>query len=518
MSGGDGARALVIDGCSLTAGDTARAARARPGELELSLDPDARERMLASRRLVLEAVGRGDAIYGITTGFGALSHKPVAKGDLEALQLNLVRSHCAGAGDPFSREDARAIMAVRAHCLAAGRSGCDPRCAELVLDLMNADVVPPIPEKGSVGASGDLAPLAHLALCLVGEGECRLGGETLPAAEALRRIGRSPLKLGPKDGLALINGTAVMTALGALAVHDAEGLAKAADVAAAMTLDGTLGSLAPFDPRIHRLRPHPGQIESARNVAALLQGSEMLESHRDCGKVQDPYSLRCAPQVHGAFRQTLRHAARVVGTELDSVTDNPLVLAEDGEALSGGNFHGQCPALAMDYLAMGLCDLGNISERRTEKLMNPVFSGLPPFLAAEGGLNSGLMIAQVAAAALASENRGLARPASTDNASTSTDKEDHVSMGVTAGRKLREVVFNTGRILAIEVLCASQALHLRRPLRTSPALEACLAAVRSRVPPLDTDRVLKKDVDEIAALVEDGTLVRAAEERAGRLA
>jgi histidine ammonia-lyase len=408
-------------------------------------------------------------------------------------------------------------MLLRAATLARGTSGVRLETLEHLLALLNAGVHPVIPSQGSVGASGDLAPLAHLALALIGEGTCRHDGRTLAAGEALAAAGIEPLVLAPKEGLTLINGTQMMTATSGLALCEALRLAKAADVVTALSLDALKGTDAAFDPRIHAARPHPGQRASAGNLARLLHGSAIRESHRGCGKVQDAYSLRCAPQVHGACRDALAYVERTLVTEMNASTDNPLVFAEDGDVVSGGNFHGEPVALAADVLALATAELGSISERRIERLVNPTLSELPAFLTPEGGVQSGLMIAHVTAAALASENKVLAHPGSADSIPTSANKEDHVSMGATSARKAVRVVANVRRILAIEMIAACQALEFLKPLKSSDALEAVRAAVREVVPAYDEDRFLSPEIEVVATLVADGRLLTRAEAECGRL-
>jgi histidine ammonia-lyase len=383
--------------------------------------------------------------------------------------------------------------------------------------MVNAGVHPLVPEQGSVGASGDLAPLAHLALALVGEGSCRAGGRVRPSVEALREAGLAPVVLEAKEGLALINGTQLMAALTGLALVEAWRLARTADVTGALTLDALKGTDVAFDPRIHAARPHPGQAASARNLRALLKGSAIRDSHRDCGKVQDAYSLRCIPQVHGAVRDGLGFVGSIVDVEINAATDNPMVFAETSELLSGGNFHGEPVALAADVLAIAVAELGSIAERRVERLVNPALSDLPAFLTREGGLHSGLMLAQVTAAALASENKTLAHPACVDSIPTSANKEDHVSMGVTAARKAVRAVANTRRILAIEAIAACQALEFHRPLTTSPPLEAAYNRLRAKIPPLERDRVLSTDMEEAAEMVRTGALAAEAASVCGTL-
>ncbi len=508
---------LVLNGQNLTIDQVYQVAFAEVGSLELTIDSKAMEKMNASRAFVFDVVKKGKPVYGINTGFGALSSKHIEEKDLAQLQVNLIRSHCTGVGRPFSKEITRAIMLLRANCLISGFSGVEPSTVELLLHFLEKHITPVVPEKGSVGASGDLAPLSHIALALIGEGEVEVDGKILNSKLAIEVTGKKPAVLGPKDGLALINGTACMAALGALAVYEARQIMKLADIATAMTLDGVKGTSAAYNPKISSLKPHKGQIAAVHNLNLLLANSPLKDSHPDCGKVQDPYSLRCVPQVHGACRQTLTHAEEVINTELNAVTDNPLIFVETGEVISGGNFHGEALALVMDYLAMGVAEICNISERRIEKMMNPTFSDLPAFLTKNSGLNSGLMIAHVTAAALVSENKYLCHPASVDSVPTSTDKEDHVSMGVTAGRKLHEVISNAKSVLAIEFLCNTQALDLQRPLKSSRALEAAYTIIRKHVDTIGEDRIFYKDINNIIKLINTGEILSAVEEHIGVL-
>jgi histidine ammonia-lyase len=506
--------ALSVDGARLDLDDLeAVARRAR----SVALAPGARAAVAASRRVVDDAVARGAVVYGVTTGFGSFADVRIPLDHLRELQLNLLRSHAAGVGDPIGEEETRALMLLRANVLARGFSGVRPETLDLLIAMLNRRVHPIVPSRGSVGASGDLAPLAHLALALVGEGECRFEGRPLPTADALRAAALSPVVLEPKEGIALINGTQLMTALAALALADAGRLARSADMVGALTLDALEGTDVAFDERIHAARPHPGQASSARNLRRLLEGSAVRASHRDCGKVQDAYSLRCMPQVHGAVRDALDYVGRTVAVELNAATDNPMVFADTGEILSGGNFHGQPVAIAADVLAIAVAELGAISERRTERLVNPALSGLPAFLAREGGLHSGLMMAQVTAAALASENKVLAHPASVDSIPTSAGKEDHVSMGATAAHKAAQVVAHTRRILAVELIAAAEALEFRRPLRSSPALEAVHARLRADVPPHERDRVLGPEIEATSRRLVAGDFLAAAEGVCGTL-
>jgi histidine ammonia-lyase len=506
--------ALLIDGGSLDFAGLE--AVARDGR-QVALHETARAAVSASRRVVDAAVARGDVVYGVTTGFGSFAEVRIPDDRLRELQVNLVRSHAAGVGSPLEAAETRALMLLRANVLAKGFSGVRLETLERLVAVLNRGLLPVVPSQGSVGASGDLAPLAHLALVLIGEGECVVEGRRRSAAEALASVGLEPLVLEPKEGLALVNGTQLVTALAGLALCDAERLVRAADVIGALSLDALQGTDVAFDPRIHAARPHPGQAAVARNLRRLLSGSALRESHRDCGRVQDAYSLRCMPQVHGAVRDTLAHAARVVAVEMNAATDNPMVFAETGEILSGGNFHGQPVALAADLVAIVAAELGTISERRTERLVNPALSGLPAFLAREGGLHSGLMLAQVTAAALASESKTLAHPASVDSIPTSAGKEDHVSMGPTAAWKAARVVQNAARVLAIELLAACEAIEFHRPTRSSAPLEAVHALVRRQVSSHGSDRALSPEIEALAALVRSGAVAAAAQGACGTL-
>jgi histidine ammonia-lyase len=507
-----------LNGTNLTINELAYISKAKPGEIKLSISPDALKKMHSSRKVVLDIVDKGKPVYGINTGFGALASKQINKEDLSQLQYNLIRSHCTGVGKPFSKEITRAIMLSRANCLIQGFSGVTPETIELLLDFINLGIHPVIPEKGSVGASGDLAPLSHIALALIGEGEVEYQGKILRSDFVLHNLNKKPASLGAKDGLALINGTSVMLALGSLALVEAKRIVKYADIISSLTLDAVRGTASAFDLRISQLKPQPGQLDVSKNLLKLISGSEIVISHKDDGKVQDPYSLRCIPQVHGACRQTIRHAEEVLNIELNSVTDNPLVFAETGDVVSGGNFHGEALALCMDYLAMGLSEICNIAERRVEKMMNPSFSDLPAFLTKNSGLNSGLMIAHVTMAALASENKYLCHPASVDSIPTSTDKEDHVSMGVTSGRKLHEVISNVQHGLAIELLCNTQGIEFLRPLKTSSPLEKVITLVRKHVEPIKEDRVFHKDIEHLTRLIQTDEMLLEVESTIGTLA
>ena len=469
----------------------------------IGISADAAARVDASRAVV-DRKARGDEpVYGINTGFGSFAEVKIAPEALDALQLNLLRSHAAGVGRPLPVRAVRASMALRANVLAKGFSGIRLATLEALVALLNRRVHPVVPSRGSVGASGDLAPLAHLALVLVGEGEATVGDDPRPVrgAEALARAGLRALALGPKEGLALINGTQVSTAVLALALAGAEQLARAADIAAALSIDALRGSIHPFEARIHQARPFRGQIASAGNIERLLRGSAINASHAHCGRVQDAYSLRCAAQVHGATRDALAFARQTVDIEANAATDNPMVFADTGDIVSGGNFHGQPIAIAADLVAAALVPLATISERRTDRLVDPTLSGLPAFLTREGGLRSGLMLAQVTAAAVASELKGLAHPSGVDTIPTSANKEDHVSMSMTAALKAERSVTRAREVVAIEVLCACQAIDLLAPLTTSPALARVHALVRSRVPTLDDDRAPAPDIDAIARAI-----------------
>ncbi|MBU6450759.1 MAG: histidine ammonia-lyase [Cyanobacteria bacterium REEB67] len=453
----DAVRELALDGHSLTLAEVEAVAR---GRMSVSLSPAAQAQIDHSRSIVDHFLEKRTVVYGITTGFGKFKDVFIPPEQTEQLQRNFLASHACGVGPAFDQATTRAITLLRANALAKGFSGIRREVVDLLTALLNSGVHPIIPEQGSVGASGDLAPLAHLALVLTGEGQAVYKGQTMSGRQALEKAGLQPVVLKAKEGLALTNGTQVMAALGCLTVMEAERLAKVADIIGAMSLEAQLGSCKAFSPLIHNVRPHPGQQKSARNLIRLLEESELMESHKDCPMVQDAYSLRCMPQVHGASRQAFQHAREVLEIEINSATDNPLVF--EGEVISGGNFHGQPLALIMDYLSIALAELANISERRTERLVNPALSnGLPPFLTNDGGLNSGLMIAQYTAAALVSENKSLAHPASVDSIPTSANQEDHVSMGTIGARKARNILINVRRVLAIELLCAAQGLDLR---------------------------------------------------------
>ena len=496
---------VFLDGDSLALGELlAIADDCTP----VALSPRAVTRVDAARAVVDDKAAGDEAVYGINTGFGALAETRIPREALGALQLNLLRSHAAGVGDMLPVRAVRASMVLRANVLAKGYSGIRRSTLELLIELINRRVHPRVPSRGSVGASGDLAPLAHLCLVLIGEGEATVGDEStvLPGRDALRRAGLEPATLMPKEGLALINGTQPSTALAALALLGSERLARAADIAAALSIDALRGSARPFDARIHAARPHPGQQLSAANVSALLAGSAINQSHEHCGRVQDAYSLRCAAQTHGAARDALAFARATLTTEMNGATDNPMVFAGDGEIVSGGNFHGAPVAIAADLLVIALAQLVNISERRSDRLVDPSLSDLPAFLTPDSGLHSGYMLAQVTAAALASEIKTLAHPASVDTIPTSANREDHVSMSMGAALKAERALELATRVVAVEILCACQAIDLLAPLTTSAALARVHARVRAMVPRLAGDRPPAPDIEAISKMIADGSL------------
>ena len=491
------------------------------------LSPQAELRITRARAVIDEIVAAGDAapsVYGVNTGFGFLADVRISAREIAALQRNLIRSHAVGVGPALASEVVRAMLLLRAVTLSRGHSGVRPVIVERLCDFLNRGIHPVVPSRGSVGASGDLAPLAHLALALIGEGEVACddmdSGRPEPAAAALARHGLCAVELSAREGLALVNGTQCMTAIGALAVHDALQACRLADITGAMSLEALLGTPRAFDARIQAVRPHPGQAASAANLRRLLADSAIVESHRGCAKVQDAYSLRCMPQVHGASRDALNYAETVLLREMASATDNPLIFpalsaAEPEAIISGGNFHGQPVALALDFAAIATAELASIAERRIEQLMNPhTSSGLPAFLTPSSGLNSGFMMAHVTAAALVSDNKILAHPASVDSIPTSAGREDHVSMGVHAADKLQRVVDNVRNVLAIELLCAAQGLHLRQPLQPNPALQAGYRVLRQSVPALDEDRPLYRDIAAARGVLDGGEFLHAVQKSA----
>jgi histidine ammonia-lyase len=497
---------LVLDGQALTLDEIDAVAHAG---LRVEVAADALRRVAESRGLIERILAAGETVYGVNTGFGKLADVHVRGDKLAELQINLVRSHAGGVGQPLAEAEVRAMVALRANVLAKGFSGVRPELLELLVAMLNAGVHPMIPEKGSVGASGDLAPLAHLALVVVGEGEAFYRGERMAGGEALRRAGLKPVQLTAKEGLALLNGTQAMTAVGALSVARARRVAELCDLSGAMSLEALKGTPAAFDERIQKARPHAGQIAAAAHLLRLLEGSEIRESHRQGDtRVQDAYCLRCMPQVHGAVRGVLEHVTGVLETEAGSATDNPLVFpGADAAVISGGNFHGAPLSYAFDYAAIAMTDLAGITERRIDRLLNPdINEGLPAFLAMDPGLSSGFMIAQIVAAALINECQVLAHPSSTGSIPTDGGKEDHVSMGMTGAIKLRQIVEHVERVLGIELMCAAQALEFRRPLRSSARIEEAQAVIRGVVPRLERDRVLAGDIEAMAGAVRGGVL------------
>ncbi|MBI2395772.1 MAG: histidine ammonia-lyase [Deltaproteobacteria bacterium] len=494
---------------------------------KVGLADDARAQVVAARAAIDALAAGGDAapnVYGVNTGFGALSETRIGAADIRRLQRNLIRSHCCGVGAALPTEVVRGMLLLRAQVLAMGHSGVRDLVVDRLCAMLNRGVHPRVPSQGSVGASGDLAPLAHLALTLIGEGEAELDGVVMPSAEALAKAGISPIELEAKEGLALINGTQYMTAIGALSVLDGEALARVADVAGAMSVEALLGSRRPFDERLMAVRPHPGQAASAatlRKVLGPTAASEIGSSHVHCKKVQDAYSLRCMPQVHGATRDALGWARKILEVEVNAVTDNPLVFLNEGERadlISGGNFHGEYLAMALDLAAIALAELANVSERRVEQLVNPHLSGgLTPFLAPNSGLHSGFMIAQVAAASLVSENKVLCHPASVDSIPSSAGKEDHVSMGSVSALKLMRVVDNVRRGLAIEVLAATAGLDQRLPPKPSSGVEAAHSFVREQIPAITDDRPLSPEIEWVAVQIQQGALLGAVERAVGAL-
>jgi histidine ammonia-lyase len=481
----------------------------------------ARARVEAARAVIERVVASGETVYGVTTGFGSLADVRIDPSQVAALQLGILRSHATAVGGPLSRQEARAMLALRAHVLALGHSGVRPLIVERMVEMLNGDLIPAVPEQGSLGASGDLAPLANLALPLIGQGELlKTAGGTEPAGAVLAAAGLAPIVLEAKEGLALVNGTQGMLAVGILAADRVANLARAADVVAAMSVEAALGTDAPFDERLQRLRPHPGQMASASNLRLLLAGSPILSSHRESPHlVQDAYSFRCAPQVHGATRDALAYAQGVLQIEARAVSDNPIVLPEDDEVRSGGNFHGQPVAVALDALGLSTVGLASISERRLYRLLDPkTNNGLPAFLIEGSGVNSGFMLVQYTAASLVSECKSLAHPASVDSIPSSAGQEDHVSMGMIAARHARDIVTNAEMVVALEAMAAAQALDLRAPLELAAGTRAARDAIRMLVPFLEIDRELAPDIDACVHLVREGGLVAAAESASSPLA
>ena len=509
-----GVEKIILDGENFTLRELVDIARNGKG---VAVSESSKARINKARTLVDKWVKEGERIYGITTGFGALSGVTISFEDTRRLQTKILLSHSAGMGRPMEDDVVRAMMALRINDFCRGNSGLRLETIEKLAALLNTGIIPVVPEKGSVGASGDLVPMAHLSLVLIGEGEAFLDGQRMSGAKALERRGIAPLELAAGEGLALINGTQFMIALGCLALHDALNLCKHADIAASMSLETLMGTRAAFDARIHRARPHNGQMKAAQNMLKITENSEIISSHKDCSRVQDAYTLRCSPQVHGASWDAFGYVDRVIRVEMNASTENPLIFPESGEFISGGNFHGQPLALACDFLGIAIAELANISERRIERLVNPQLSGLPAFLVEDGGLNSGFMIAQYAAAALVSENKVIAHPASVDSIPTSANKEDHVSMGAVAARKCRDIVRNVEEVIAIELLCGAQAIDLFTNLKAGDGTLAAYQRIRQEVDYMTEDRQLSIDIAKVRRLLESGQIVAAVEKKVGTL-
>jgi histidine ammonia-lyase len=505
---------VTLDGEHLTLEEVLEVAE---GRAKVKLSSSVAKKVRRSRDFIEKALRQGEKIYGVTTGFGMLSDQLIDRSQIEALQRNLIRSHSVGVGPLFDEVTTRAIMVLRANVIAMGYSGVRMEVLKRLIDMINKGVHPLIPEQGSVGASGDLAPLAHLTSVLIGEGEAVFQGEVMSGKKAMEKAGIPILTLKAKEGLALINGTQVMTAVGLLALLRAERLCKVADIVGTCTLEALKGTLSAFDPDIQKVRPFPGQLAVSNNFQKLDRDSEIAESHKFCSRIQDAYSLRCIPQVHGAVRDALTFVRQILEIEVNSATDNPLIFPDQGKILNCGNFHGEPVAFALDLLGIVVSELGGISERRIEKLINPALSGLPAFLTTEGGLHSGLMMVQVSAAALASENKVLAHPASVDSIPTSADKEDHVSMGTIAARKGRDIVKNVEHILAMELLCATQGLEFLLPLQPGIGIREAYRVVRKKVPPIIGDRRFSEDIKKIQLLIESGKLLQRVEKVVGGL-
>lgn len=505
---------VVIDGEHLTIDEVVQVSRHKKS---VELAEAALDGILASRDVVESTLAEGKIVYGVNTGFGDLSNVSISPNDLARLQVNLIRSHSAGVGPPFSEEVVRGMMLLRANALAKGYSGVRLEVIEALIEMLNKDVVPIVPQQGSVGSSGDLAPLAHMALVLIGEGRASYKGTIYSGAEAMQSAQITPISLEAKEGVALINGTQPMSSVGCLVVHDALTLVRNAIVASAMSLEALRGTRTAFDERIHMTRRHEGQLDIARTMLDILRDSEINKSHENCGKVQDAYSLRCIPQVLGASLDSIRYARFVLEIEINSATDNPLVFADEKEILSGGNFHGQPIAIAMDLLGIVISEIANISERRINRLVNAHLSGLPPFLTTEGGLESGLMIAQYTAASLVSENKVLAHPASVDSIPTSADQEDHVSMGTIAARKAMQILQNAENVIAIEYLCASQGIDLLSPLAPSQPITAAMSSIREVVPMIQNDRPLHDDISSIQSMIRTGHIIKCVEAVTGSI-
>ena len=506
---------ISLDGSSLNVEAVLKVARHHE---KVELDAAGRRQVEHSRAAVEKLLASEKPVYGISTGFGDLSRIWISPEEREKLQRNLILSHAAGVGECLPKDAVRAAMLMRANSLAKGYSGIRPETLDMILAMLNNDVYPAVPCKGSVGASGDLSPLSHVALVMMGEGKAFVDGRKVHGREALLTAGLQPIALGGKEGLALINGTQIMTAVGTLVWHDAANLMKAADIAAAMSLEALRGTRTAFDLRISQARPHPGQLATCGNMLRLTADSQIMESHQNCGKVQDAYSLRCIPQVHGASRDALRRTLETLDIEMNSATDNPLILPDTGEVISGGNFHGQPVALVMDHMKIAVAEIGSIAERRINRMLDAHLSELPPFLTAYPGVDSGLMITQYTAAALVSENKVLSHPACVDSIPTSANQEDHVSMGTIAARQAREILENVRHVVAIEMLVATQGLDFLRPLAPGIGVRAAYEAIRREIPHLEEDRVPAEDIETIYRMLVDGTIVAAAETAVGLIA
>lgn len=509
-----GGHLITIDGDNLSIQDVVEVARNRS---PVKASRKAMEKVEASRRAVVRIVKGGKLAYGIKTGLGEMANVSISDKDVRKLQKNLIRSHSVGVGDAFPDDVVRAALLLRANTLIKGYSGVRKELIEILLEMLNKGVHPIVPQKGSVGASGDLAPLAHIGLVMSGEGEAFYEGSRMKGSEALRRANITPIEFQSKEGVALINGTAVMSAVASLDVHDAALLLKDAQIAGSMSFEALKSSSQPFDERIAMVRPHPGQAICSRNLMRLLSKSEIIPSHKECQKVQDAYTIRCMPQVVGACYDAVGYVQGVVRVEINSATDNPIIFAKESESLSGGNFHGQPIAMAMDFLSLALCTLGGFSERRIARLIDSHLSGLPPFLVEGSGLNSGFMVAQYTAAALASENKGLAHPSSADSIPTSANQEDYVSMGLTSARRASEILKNVQYIIAIEYLCAAQALDFLKPLKPGIGPRTAYESIREVIPPLKEDRPLYGEIENIRSMVANGEIVKRVEKEVGEL-
>jgi len=505
---------VSIDGESLTIDEFVQVARYKT---KVELAESAMAQIKKSRDVIETAIKEGRTVYGVNTGFGDLANVSISRADLAKLQVNLIRSHSAGVGESFPIEVVRGMMLLRANALAKGYSGVRPEVILTLIEMLNTGVTPVVPQQGSVGSSGDLAPLAHMVLVMIGEGEAFYKGKKLDGLQALKKAGIAPIVLQAKEGVALINGTQPMTSVGALVVNDALDLVKDAIIAASMSLEALRGTRAALNEKVHAVRAHEGQVDVASSMRSVLVDSEINQSHANCGKVQDAYSLRCAPQVIGASLDAIRYVYSVIEIEINSATDNPLVFTDNSTVISGGNFHGQPIALAMDFLGIALSELASISERRVNRLVNPHLSGLPAFLTTEGGLESGMMLAQYTAAALVSENKVLSHPASVDSIPTSADQEDHVSMGTIAARKASEILENVKKVIAIEYMCAAQGIDMLAPLKPSTPLDRAHSKIREMVSKLEDDRPLSPDIVQICKLMESRSIVSTTETITGPL-